>query len=692
MRIPKTVSAATTKRFARIAAKVGKPRRLDFIPGVKRDFQPAQMARSSALLGLSGSRPSSTEYERLMGSNDLVDEFFLMRALLAAQPVTRLSIRSDADHERGYATGFMVSPRLLLTNHHVFPTVTDAENSVAEFNFRDDIAGNPEPSFRYLLRPEKFYFACKSLDFALVSVETQPMQGGPSLSRWGWLRLISQSGKARVKDWLSIIQHPGGRRRQFAIRENQCVDDDDPNYLWYLSDTAPGSSGAPVFNDSFQVAALHHSGRARQENGKYILRDGQRVDSIEDVDDSLVDWIANEGVRVSCICAFTLAEAKESDGHIEELRAAMEDGDILSRAFQNPQLAESMNSNHPVNSNGSGTVVPVTLDLRLSLFGQPLSPAGSAPVPLKTDSGTLPPNGGGSVLEAYKIPIIDRVYTTRVGFNPNFLGMKTSLPTLKKKSLAAPMKGTTNVIIPYENFSVVIHKTRRLAIYTASNVDWRIASRRPEPRPAKDYTRDVLGGLADSDIEQWISDSRLDEQYQIPDRFYKDDKQSFDKGHLVRRDDMCWGTTYSLLQRANGDTYHVTNCSPQVKKFNQSRYDGLWGTLENFIQSQGKVERYNVFSGPVLANDDRWFNGKATDGTVLRVQIPKAFWKVVAAVKNNKLEAFAFVLEQDLSQVPPGAEFQPTDEWRHRMISLKDLQDRLKLLRFPKALHDADQF
>jgi endonuclease G len=55
-----------------------------------------------------------------------------------------------------------------------------------------------------------------------------------------------------------------GARRQFAIRENQCVEDRDPDVIWYMSDTAQGSSGAPVLNDSFQVVALHHSGVARR--------------------------------------------------------------------------------------------------------------------------------------------------------------------------------------------------------------------------------------------------------------------------------------------------------------------------------------------------------------------------------------------------------------------------------------------
>src|SRR6185295_16416143 len=101
----------------------------------------------------------------------------------------------------------------------------------------------------------------------------------------GYNRLICETGKTLLKEWLTVIQHPGGAPRQFAIRENQCVADQDPDVLWYVSDTAPGSSGAPVLNDSFQVVALHHSGVARQDaNKRYLLKNGQKVDSLTDVD------------------------------------------------------------------------------------------------------------------------------------------------------------------------------------------------------------------------------------------------------------------------------------------------------------------------------------------------------------------------------------------------------------------------
>jgi hypothetical protein len=69
-------------------------------------------------------------------------------------------------------------------------------------------------------------------------------------------------------------------------------------------------------------------------------------------------------------------------------------------------------------------------------------------------------------------------------------------------------------VIPYEHFSVVLHKERKLAIFTATNVDGSPKARRPEA--GKNYTRDALTGLKSSDLEKWVLDSRVDAQFQSP--------------------------------------------------------------------------------------------------------------------------------------------------------------------------------
>ena len=121
------------------------------------------------------------------------------------------------------------------------------------------------------------------------------VRGDPSA--FGWLPLYGSADKNVLGEALSIIQHPSGEPKQVALRENRLVDR-LPDFLHYETDTAPGSSGSPVFNDAWEVVALHHSGVPRRnDQGQVLKRDGQPLRAGESGDQ--IDWMANEGVRVS---------------------------------------------------------------------------------------------------------------------------------------------------------------------------------------------------------------------------------------------------------------------------------------------------------------------------------------------------------------------------------------------------------
>src|SRR5438067_1235518 len=435
MRIPNRVCSAAVRRAEKLPEGVLAPHRLDSAPGVAREAHPRAIAARAGFLSRGGAQPTKVEFERLLGTNDLVDEFYLERALLSASPVCRVSIRAPSGHERGCATGFMVSPRLLLTNEHVFGSADEAAPSVAEFNYRLDVAGRPEASYRFRLRPDLFFFNNETLDFALVAVEPQSVDEGVALSAFGYHRLIADRGKVLLKEWMTVIQHPGGARRQFAIRENQCVADEDPDVIWYVSDTAQGSSGAPVLNDSFQVVALHHAGVARRDaEGNYVLKGGRKVTDLADVDDSEVDWVANAGIRVSRLVATLLGEARERDSHLAEFRAATQGGDILSRAYQTGDPTPGAPMNPLLRPGGPTAGARLVLGtLVLELNAGVLGTAGAAP---PASPGTPALAGGTSdVEEALKEPIIDTNYASRTGFDTNFLGVETPLPKVRDESL-----------------------------------------------------------------------------------------------------------------------------------------------------------------------------------------------------------------------------------------------------------------
>jgi endonuclease G len=647
-----------------------------------------------------GAVPSKAEYERAIGANDLVDENYLERALAAAQPVCRLVFRDIETNRQAFATGFMISPQLMLTNWHVFPRREAANGALAEFNYKLDIKGLAVTPVRFQVRPDIFFASDKVLDYAVVGIAATSTDGVAQLSSFGYHRLVQETGKLAKNEPITLIQHPDGGYRQIALRENQLMDEPKPAdlFLLYRSDTAQGSSGSPAFNDSWQIVALHHSGKARQVSGDYILRNGDRVPSLKGVPDALVDWIANEGVRASVLCR-ALRDGISSSAIRDELVAAMEGGgDVMTRSIGTQEAMSMTRRGGPV----SVSPVPVlpsglfaglsSLELnatQINLAQQITvqTPSSQATyVPARVDVRV--PADDQTLAEKLVTPVIDRKYSNRKGYVDTFIGVRVPVPTVTDKSIVSKTDDGAHVI-PYQHFSAVINKKRRLALFTASNVDASAKARKP--KLDADYTRKGLTGLGKDDLEQWFTDPRIPEEHQLPDVFYTKDRQAFDKGHIVRRDDVCWGRTYAQLRRANGDTFHTTNCSPQVMDFNRSNKGGKWGELENMILKQAKTEKLAIFAGPVFDDDDDVFEGVDERGPV-SVQIPRRYWKIVFAKASGGLEAFAFILEQDLSDVALEPEFAVGAEWVPHMISIPKLEDMLTGLTFDQVIHHADQF
>ena len=285
--------------------------------------------------------------------------------------------------------------------------------------------------------------------------------------------------------------------------------------------------------------------------------------------------------------------------------------------------------------------------------------------------GTKVATPGATVDRAVeKVPVIYPDIASRAGYQKDFLqlvdGQTVPMPLLTAdgKALAARLDDGSYVL-NYHKFSVVMHKKRRLALFTAANVDWRPEQRKLDGRKP---TRQQLNGFTGNEGEDWVTDSRLPLDHQLPDYFYARDGGAFDRGHLVRREDVAWGDSFADMQMGNGDTFHTTNCSPQVAAFNQSRYSEFnWGALENMIQRETKSERVCVFSGPVLEDDDPFFHGLVKSRAEVSIQIPRRFWKIIVANLDGQPAAFGFVLDQDLSRVDLHTELAVPEAWKTYM-------------------------
>jgi endonuclease G, mitochondrial len=222
---------------------------------------------------------------------------------------------------------------------------------------------------------------------------------------------------------------------------------------------------------------------------------------------------------------------------------------------------------------------------------------------------------------------IDPDYATRRGYDSEFLGRgehAVPLPDLPDElvPLAATnqlAKSEPKYLLPYHHFTVVLNSERRLAFFTAVNIDGKL---RQKPTRQND---------------KWFFDPRVPKEEQTGEKVYENNP--LDLGHLVRRLDPAWGSSEKTAKLANDDTFHFTNCTPQHKDFNRNKT--RWAGLEDYILTNAANLHFkaNVFTGPVLADDDDAYEG---------VQLPRQFWKVVTMVKKDRqLSATAYLLSQE---------------------------------------------
>ncbi len=227
-------------------------------------------------------------------------------------------------------------------------------------------------------------------------------------------------------------------------------------------------------------------------------------------------------------------------------------------------------------------------------------------------------------------------FVGRVGYRADFLVSPVPLPTIKKRPrhggalrVPRPTDPESPTLLQYSHFSVILNRRRRLAYLAAANIDFGAPFQAGRPKSDK-----------------WRLDGRLDAGQQLGNLYYYGRANLYDRGHLVRRDDVAWGMTDAEAEEANLDSFHYPNCAPQHRDFNQSddftnKKLQLWGDLENHISKQGSAQRARlcVFNGPIFT---------ATDKPLKDIFVPRAYFKIVVwQDSGEKPGAAAFVLEQD---------------------------------------------
>lgn len=156
-------------------------------------------------------------------------------------------------------TGWLLTSSLVVTNHHVINARNDGEPNA------------PEADLRLQTLATKVQFDFDAEDMAGSSVTVSALEAWEPLLDYAILRIPATTrtpltrAREAIRDItdpvpVNIIQHPGGRSKRYAIRNN-LVSASEATELRYFTDTEGGSSGSPVFNDRWEVVALHRASK-----------------------------------------------------------------------------------------------------------------------------------------------------------------------------------------------------------------------------------------------------------------------------------------------------------------------------------------------------------------------------------------------------------------------------------------------
>ena len=201
--------------------------------------------------------------ELVVGENTLRDIRYLALASQAANGVLRIVAPSGA------GSGFMVADNLVMTNNHVLPDISSARLSSYHFNYQLDDHGQIQEGQIVTGEPQGLFYTNATLDVSVAQIQAPPANAKASTLS---LFPIMLQREQRV----AIIQHPGGGLKKISLQSNH-VQFASSDVVQYTTTTQPGSSGSPVFNDDFNVVAVHHGARSV---GGYIRNEGTTMRAI----------------------------------------------------------------------------------------------------------------------------------------------------------------------------------------------------------------------------------------------------------------------------------------------------------------------------------------------------------------------------------------------------------------------------
>lgn len=523
----------------------------------------------------------------------------------AAQAVGRINLENAGLDWVG--TGWLVHDEIIVTNRHVAGEFV-ARKGVG-FSFKIGVGAEIGAAVDFLQEIDN----PRTLVFRIVKILHVEPTSGPDIaffqvereSRDGRLaEPIRLTAAPTLTDSVALIGFPGYDSR---IPDKALMDELFEN-IYDKKRLAPGA-----VTRLEEIRIFHNCTSAGGNSGS-----------------SLIDLISGEAVGLHFSGKFlTTNYAVRSDivrRVLDGVRSGATSRPVSTPDRTGPQPAESaaprrahayqMSPEQHVQWDGREVAVTLPLTVRISL-GSPADSRTSMRRPSsQTDTGEdndIDPGEEASVED----------YRNRQGYDADFLSDNSQkrvveLPEVVRNArdvLEFDDVGGKETVLKYEHYSVVMSRSRRMCFYSAVNIDGN-TSRKSARVP-------------------WKWDPRIPRDRQIMQECYGNPPK-FSRGHMTRREDPGWGSP-TIAKRGNEDSMHVTNTTPQMQAFNAP----IWLALEDYALQHAREDkmRISVFTGPYL---------RPRDPVMYGVQIPLAFWKVIAFVhdRTERLCATGYEMDQ----------------------------------------------
>lgn len=210
-----------------------------------------------------GASPEDSRQEKIIGAPDFQDPWFLELGALRSKSVGVIP---------RFATAFLITDDLIITNHHVLRTAEFANvGRYIALGYENGPGGLAKTPELFELDPGKLFVADEALDYAVCAVTGSPGK------KYGHIPLDHEGAIVR-ESRVNIIQHPNAQLKKIAVRNNEMRFFDE-SVLQYLTDTEHGSSGSPVFNDEWEIIGLHYRhDKSPQDNIYY--NEAQRISNV----------------------------------------------------------------------------------------------------------------------------------------------------------------------------------------------------------------------------------------------------------------------------------------------------------------------------------------------------------------------------------------------------------------------------